>query len=232
MAGSYSATEREGATAPSSTSSSAGVVDLPVSVSCEICGVPFGSGRGLSLHQRVNHSEWYHARKGPVFTRPGWSRVGPTNRGEDTRGRLLEMSLGCEYDRKGEGSRGVLPSFPPCNPGRQDENRTDRDGDGTGGGTPERSKTRRKRTERRGAVTGNPAGSAPSKNDVIPVTNIDTVTGNEVISPVRGEIGPTDGEDPVPVFSPPGGSMGYDWASQMETSDMNDASPPPPDSAL
>ena len=227
MAGSYSATEREGATAPSSTSSSAGVVDLPVSVSCEICGVPFGSGRGLSLHQRVNHSEWYHARKGPVFTRPGWSRVGPTNRGEDTRGRLLEMSLGCEYDRKGEGSRGVLPSFPPCNPGRQDENRTDRDGDGTGGGTPERSKTRRKRTERRGAVTGNPAGSAPSKNDVIPVTNIDTVTGNEVISPVRGEIGPTDGEDPVPVFSPPGGSMGYDWASQMETSDMNDASPPP-----
>ena len=96
MAGSYSATEREGATAPSSTSSSAGVVDLPVSVSCEICGVPFGSGRGLSLHQRVNHSEWYYARKGPVFTRPGWSRVGPTNRGEDTRGRLLEMSLGCE----------------------------------------------------------------------------------------------------------------------------------------
>ena len=84
-------------------------------------------------------------------------------------------------------------------------------------------------------MTGNPAGSAPSKNDVrgaIPVTNIDTVTGNEVISPVRGEIGPTDGEDPVPVFSPPGGSMGYDWASQMETSDMNDASPPPPDSAL
>ena len=62
--------------------------------------------------------------------------VGPTNRGEDTGGRLLERSIVCEYDRKGEGSRGVLPSFQPCNPGRQDDNRTDWDGDGTGEAPP------------------------------------------------------------------------------------------------
>ena len=77
----YSENEREGATAPSSASSGAGTGDDRPSVedplgtaTCEVCGLTFGSGRGLSLHQRSRHQEWYHARRGPAFVRPGWSR--------------------------------------------------------------------------------------------------------------------------------------------------------------
>ena len=77
----YSENEREGATAPSSASSGAGTGDDRPSVedplgtaTCEVCGLRFGSGRGLSLHQRSRHQEWYHARRGPAFVRPGWSR--------------------------------------------------------------------------------------------------------------------------------------------------------------
>ena len=77
----YSAIEREGATAPSSASSGAGtgddrpsVEDPPGTATCEVCGLKFGSGSGLSLHQRSRHQECYHARKAPAFVRPGWSR--------------------------------------------------------------------------------------------------------------------------------------------------------------
>ena len=71
-----SATDIEGATAPSSASSGAGagddcpsVEDPPGTATCEVCDVKFRTGRGLSLHQRSRHPEWYHERKGPAFVR-------------------------------------------------------------------------------------------------------------------------------------------------------------------
>ena len=76
-----SVTNLEGATAPSSASSGAGagddcpsVEDPPGTATCEVCGAKYGSGRGLSQHQRSRHPEWYHERKGPAFVRPGWTR--------------------------------------------------------------------------------------------------------------------------------------------------------------
>ena len=76
-----SATYIEGATAPSSASSGVGagddcpeVVDPPGTATCEVCDAKYRTGRGLSLHQRSRHPEWYHSRKGPAFVRPGWTR--------------------------------------------------------------------------------------------------------------------------------------------------------------
>ena len=78
----YSVDRVEGATAPSSANAGGSVGDdcpsgersSEYSCFCEVCGVVFGSNNGLSLHQRSKHSEWYHQRKLPVFTKPGWSR--------------------------------------------------------------------------------------------------------------------------------------------------------------
>ena len=66
--------------------------------------------------------------------------------------------------RRGEGSGGVSPPIPPCNPGKQDEGRTDRDGDGTGGSFTLRRSERNIRKERR-AKKGTEAGGERPERD-------------------------------------------------------------------
>ncbi|RLJ22762.1 hypothetical protein DJ031_00280 [bacterium endosymbiont of Escarpia laminata] len=75
----------EGATAPSSVTVEDENVTSPNVVNrenvggpsgvlpCQVCGRSFGSQRGLSLHQRMKHPEWFHGVRIADVSRSGWS---------------------------------------------------------------------------------------------------------------------------------------------------------------
>ena len=130
--------------------------------------------------------------------------------------------------RKGEGSGGVSPLIPPCNPGKADENRTNRDGDGTGGSFTLRRSKRITTRRGEGATKGTPAGRERPERD----------------ESTRSEKSHEE-EEPPPTIPPcnpgredasqtaqdgdavAGGGESGSWATMCESADESECASPP-----